>query len=146
MKLKKIFRIVGTFLYWFILGHLISLCVLGKNTTIVNIALIFYGINILVHIIKYIIEIILDNKRVKQYKLIFYYLSQSHKGRYHCLLKGDLEGAKEYEDIMKMCSDTILKVGPSIAGYKTITKKEQKEVKEILDKTKVLLTVTQPPV
>ena len=146
MKLKKILRIVGVFLYWFILGHLISLCVLGKDTAIVNIVLIFYGIHILLHTIKYIFEIISDNKRVKKYKELFYYLSQSHKGRYYCLLKGDTEGAKEFDDLMETCSDTILKVGPSIAQYKTITNKERKEVQEILEKTKELLTVTQPPV
>lgn len=146
MKLKKILRIVGVFLYWFILGNLILLCVLGKNTIIINIALVFYGINILVYIIKYIFERISDSKNVKNYKLIFYYLSQSHKQRYYWLLKGDIEGAKEFEDLMKMCSDTILKVGPSIASYKTITKKEQKEVLEMIDKARVLLTVTQPPV
>lgn len=146
MKLKKMLRIVWIFLYWFILGHLISLCVLGKNTIIVNIALIVYGINILVHIIKYIVEIVLDNKRVKKYKMLFYYLKQSHKARYSCLLQGDTKKAKEFEEVMKTCSDAILKVGPSIATYKTITKKERKEVQEIFNKTKVLLTTTKPPV
>ena len=132
--------------YWGIFGYLIGLFFIGKNTIISNIAFGFYIANILIRISKYVFDRIADCKTVKNYKVIFYYLSQSHKARYYCLLKGDIEGAKEFEDLMKTCSDTILKVGPSIAGYKTITKKEQKEVKEILDKTKVLLTVTQPPV
>jgi len=146
MKLKKILRIVGTFIYWFILGYLISECVFGDNTVIVNVALIFYGINILVHITKLILEIVLDNKRFKKYKLLFYYLTQSHKARYSCLLQGDTKGAIEYEDLMKKCSDAILKVGPSMSKYKTLTKKDRKEIQKIFDETKVLITKIQPSV
>ena len=146
MKLNKILRGIWRFLYWFILGYLISLCVLEKNTIITNIALVAYGINMLVHIVKYICERSESCKNYKNMKVLFYYLRESHKARYSCLIQGNTKGAQEFEEIIKMSSDAILQVGPSVASYKELTKKELKEVQEIVDKTKVLLTTIQPPV
>ena len=146
MKLKKILRIVGKLAYWFILGYLIGLCVSGKNTTIVNIGLGICIGGLIIYIIKCIFDRIAYSKTVENFKGLFDYMSRSHKARYFCLLKGDTEGAQKFEEVMDMCSNTILKVGPSIAGYKQVTKKEREEVLEIVNKTKELLTTIQSPV
>lgn len=146
MKLKKILRKVCVFFYWFLFGVLISFWITGTNTWLTNIALIGYGVNILIHIIKYIYERKESSRNYKKIKELFYYLRESHKARYYCLIRGNPEGAEKFEEIIKMSSDAILKVGTSIASYKELTQKERKEVQEIIDKTKVLLTTTQPPV
>jgi len=146
MKLRKILRIVGKLAYWFIFGYLIGLCISEKNTTIVNIGLGICIGGFIIYIIKCVFDRISYGKTVKNFKGLFYYLSQSHKARYYCLLRGDTEGVKKFEEIMEMCSKSILQVGPSIAGYKEVTKEERKEVLEMIDKTKELMATIQPPV
>jgi len=120
--------------------------ILGVNSTVLNVLSWFYAITIVIYIVRYIYYRVSYGKTVKGFKGVYYYLKESHKARYYCLLRGDTKTAKEFEEIMDMCSETIFKVGPSIIGYKGITEKERKEVKEILEKSKVLLTTTQPPV
>ena len=144
MKLKGILRIVGRILYWVILGHLISLCISGNSTIIVKIVLGFYFASILFYIFNYISNRRLCARTIKGYKDVFDYFSRSHSARYYCYLKGDLEGAKAFEEIMNMCTDTIFKIGPNILKYKETTNKERQEIQKMMDKAKVLLNQIQP--
>ena len=146
MKLKKSLRIVGRILYWFILGHLIALCISGKNTIIVKIVLGLYFASILFFIFNYISNRRLCERTIKGYKVVFDYFSKSHSARYYCYLNGNVEGAKAFEEVMDMCTDTIFKIGPNILRYKETTNRERKEVQEMMDKAKVLLEQIQPPV
>lgn len=146
MKKKKVLRSIVLALYWCGFGYVITSFILDNDTIIESIVLGGYCGSLVIYLIKCIFNRISYSKLYKKIKLLFYYLSESHKNRYYCLLKGDTEGAKEFEKIMKMSSNTILKVGPSVVRYKELTKKERKEVQEMFDKTKVLLTTTKPPV
>ena len=146
MKLKKILRVVLYIVYWVLFGYVLTTVILGKANWMLRAAFGFYIGNIILYIIKYAFDRIAYSKTVKNFKLLFHYLTQSHNHRYSCLLKGDLVAAKEFEELIKMCSDAILQVGPNIVQYKEITRKERKEVNEIIDKTKVLINTIQPPV
>lgn len=147
MKLKKILRTVLRTVYWFMFGYLVGARFIGGvDTFFVNAALVVGVIIILIYIIKYIYNRKSFSKRYKGLKLLFYYLTKSHKARYYCLIQGDTEKAEEYQEIMDECSNTILKYGPSIMSGKEATKKERKELQEIINETKVLITKIQPPV
>ena len=146
MKLKKILRVVYRAIYWFSFGYILALRISGENTIIINIALVAGCLNIITNIIQYILKRISYGKFIKNFKKMFYYMSVSHKARYGCLLAGDINGAKEYEELISSSSDTILKIGSSVVENKDISPKEQKEIQEIIDKTKVLITQIQPPV
>lgn len=59
---------------------------------------------------------------------------------------GTKEDVDKYTKLVEECAGTILDVSIHLANDRRATKKQAKEVQEIVEKTKVLLTTLQPPV
>ena len=142
MKIKRFLRafFAGVYWGWFIV--LIILLFMGKTTVLGNIALILYGVNIFLDIA----SIIRYNALLHKYRYLYKCLESFHKERYYLCFSGTKEEVNKYTKLVEECAGTILDVSIHLTQYSRATKKQIKEVQEIVDKTKALLTTLQPPV
>jgi len=142
MKIKRFLRafFAGVYWGWFIV--LIILLFMGKTTVLGNIALILYGVNIFLNIVR----IIRYNVLLGEYRYLYECLESFHKERYYLCFSGTKEEVDKYTKLVEECAGTILNVSIHLAKDSRATKKQAREIQEIVDKTKVLLETLQPPI
>lgn len=146
MKSKKILRIAFWSLYLSGFLSYIILAFLGKITLIGSITLGVYCGSITIYIILYIFESARYNKRLKMYKEVYECAKFSHGKRYQCYLNGNREEIKEWTDVFNDTVNSLMYAGDLLIKDKRASKKAQKEIQDIMDKSKLLITTIRPPV
>ena len=146
MKLKKVLRIGLEVIYWGIVAVTIipgCLSFLGMFEAIAT--GMCFGI-IFARVIYYIYKRLKYKEIFNLYINVYDNLRNAHNIRYRYYIEGDEEKIKEYTELVDASAAAILYSSDSIIKNKFGKKKEQVQVKEIFDKTIILMTTIQPPV
>ncbi len=144
MTKKEIARKVGYGLYWVLLIDITVKFFLGTATTLNIVCMVIcysmYGLMLIFEIALKIIQKVNDYKTYKLLVNGFEYLQAVHKARYKLYFTGDREKVEEYSAEIEKYGNAMLNVGKAAISRKTLSKKHNKSVEEIVSQTEKLMT------
>ncbi|MGN1301840.1 MAG: hypothetical protein ACI4U9_04905 [Clostridia bacterium] len=143
MKVKKVLRKVWSVLYWIAVCDITLRFIMGKADVMCIIAVCITYAGFLLNGILSLVKIISTYKAHKVYKEGYDYLKAVHKARYKLYFSGDKEEIETYSKEIERYGNILISIGEDRMKDAKLSKKIRKEIQEIIDGTKKLMTTTQ---
>lgn len=147
MKVKKTSEKVLSALYWLVIGFLtVRWLLLGKIDVLTMILLAVAYFYIILKCITCVLNLILkreDYKLHKECKQLFEQLKIMHKARYKAYFSGNDEEIETLSEGIESTGELLITIGEERLKDGKVSKRIRKELIEMIDTTKKLMTTVQ---
>ncbi len=147
MKVKKTSEKVLSTLYWLVFGFLtVRWLLLGKIDILTMILLAVAYFYIILKCVTCVLNLILkreDYKLNKECKQLFEQLKTMHKARYKAYFSGNDEEIENLSEGIESTGELLITIGEERLKDGKLSKRIRKELIEMIDTTKRLMTTVQ---
>lgn len=147
MKVKKTSEKVLSTLYWLVFGFLtVRWLLLGKIDILTMILLAVAYFYIILKCVTCVLNLILkreDYKLNKECKQLFEQLKTMHKARYKAYFSGNDEEIENLSEGIESTGELLITIGEERLKDGKVSKRIRKELIEMIDTTKRLMTTVQ---
>lgn len=147
MKVKKTSEKVLSTLYWLVFGFLtVRWLLLGKIDILTMILLAVAYFYIILKCVTCVLNLILkreDYKLNKECKQLFEQLKTMHKARYKAYFSGNDEEIENLSEGIESMGELLITIGEERLKDGKVSKRIRKELIEMIDTTKRLMTTVQ---
>ena len=134
-------------LYWLVIGFLtVRWLLLGKIEILTIILLVIAYSYLILKCINRVLNLILrirDYKLHKEYKHLFEQFKTMHKLRYKAYFSGNNEEIKMMSEVIESTGELLIKTGEERLKVGKVSKRNRRELVEMIDTTKKLMTTVQ---